>query len=354
MEVNAESNAKNYTYFIGIDVSKNELDYAIIHDKTLLFHRECKNEPDAIVAFVKELKSLPRFTMPRALFCMEDTGIYCNHLAHSLMKLKANVVIENAFHLKHSCGITRGKADKLDSIRIAQYARKNADELKLLTQRRPAVCQLMNLFALRNRLLNLSLALAHPLKEQNFFVKKELIRQSSQLCERSANAIKLDLTDIDSAIDNLVNADERIKNLKRLITSVPNVGRVTAIAIIICTGEFTEIKNPKKFACYAGIAPFKNESGKMVRKSKISQIANRKMKALLHTCAISALRKDEELRIYYDRKVKEGKAKMVVINAVRNKLILRVFACVKQERCYIKGYKDHRAGMVREHLTPDL
>jgi hypothetical protein len=39
------------------------------------------------------------------------------------------------------------------------------------------------------------------------------------------------------------------------------------------------------------------------------------------------------------RKVEEGKNKMSVINAVRNKLISRVFACVKDQRCYEKIYK---------------
>lgn len=343
METSTTARARKFTYFIGIDVSKNELDYAIIHEKKLLFHRECKNDPDAILAFVTELKSLPQFTMTRALFCMEDTGFYCNHLIHTLKKLKAIVVVENPYHLKHSSGMIRGKDDKRDSIRIAQYAKKNSDELKLWKERRPVVSQLVNLFTIRNRLVGLSVALNSPLKEQDAFIKKKWSDQSIQLCRRSTDAMKLDLTAIDSAIDHLINSDERLKKLKMLITSVPFVGPVTAISIIICTGEFTEIQNPKKFACYAGIAPFKNESGKSIAKPKISRIANRKMKALLHTCAIAAKARDEELNAYYERKIKEGKAKMVVINAVRYKLILRIFACVKQDRCYIKGYVDYRA-----------
>lgn len=355
MQVNNVVKNKKYTYFIGIDISKNELDYAIIDDKKLLFHKECKNEPGAILAFVKELKSLPRFTIAKAIFCMEDAGVYGNHLFNSLGKLKANIVVENAYHLKHSFGMTRGKDDKIDSIRIAQYAQKNRDELKVWVRRRPILQQLVNLFVIRNRLLELSSVLINPLKEQNAFVKKELQLQSVQLCKRSADAVKSDLTDINSTIDKLIDSDENLKKLKTLITSVPNVGPITAMCIIICTGEFKEIKDPKKFACYAGIAPFKNESGKMMRKSKTSHIANKKMKALLHSCAITALRWDKELKAYYERKtLKEGKAKMAVINAIRNKLVLRIFACVNQERCFSRNYVNSKSAKTIEALPDEI
>jgi transposase len=340
----AKTRTKKFTYFIGIDVSKNKLDYAVMHASELLFHREAKNESDAILTFVNELKMLPRFTIRKTIFCMEDTGIYCNHLLNSLKKLKANVIVENPLHLKYSSGMTRGKNDKVDAIRIAQYAKKNCDELNLWVSRRPIIDQLVNLFAIRNRLLGLSVALNAPLKEQNTFVRKEMQKLSLQSSKRSMDAFRLDLADINSAIDELIDTDEHLKRLKMLITSVPNIGSVTATCIIICTGEFKEIKDPKKFACYAGIAPFKNESGRMVRKAKISPIANRKIKSLLHICALAAIRWDKELKAYYERKtIKEGKAKMAVINAIRNKLILRVFACVNQDRCYIRGYVNSRS-----------
>ena len=71
----SEIKPKKYTYFIGIDVSRNELDYAVMHGKTLLFHSERKNEPKDIIDFVDELKKLPAFKMAKAVFCMEQTGI---------------------------------------------------------------------------------------------------------------------------------------------------------------------------------------------------------------------------------------------------------------------------------------
>ena len=63
-----------------------------------------------------------------------------------------------------------------------------------------------------------------------------------------------------------------------------------------------------------------------------------KLKKLLHLCALSAIQNDAEMKAYFERKVAEGKSKMSVINAVRNKLIHRVFAVIRDERSYEENY----------------
>ena len=67
------------------------------------------------------------------------------------------------------------------------------------------------------------------------------------------------------------------------------------------------------------------------------------LKKLLHLAAMSAIQCSEELRTFYNRKVQEGKNKMSVINAVRNKLISRVFVCIKDKRMYQKTYRHELA-----------
>ena len=109
--------------------------------------------------------------------------------------------------------------------------------------------------------------------------------------------------------------------------------------MIISTGEFEQITEAKKFACYAGVAPFEHTSGSSVRgKSRVSKLANMTLKKLLHMAAMSSIQHSEELSSFYHRKVKQGKNKMSVINAVRNKLISRVFACIKNDRVYQKDF----------------
>jgi transposase len=334
-----EAKLKRITFFIGIDVGKSKLDYAVMHQAKLLFHQQGANEPDDISSFVAGLKAIQKFSLGKAVFCMEHNGIYCNRLLVTLKKLKANVVLENPLIIKRFLGAARGKDDKADAIKIASYAQKQKNELKLWNWRRPIMIELSNLVALRNRLLNTAVALKMPIREQEAFINKKTHQQQVQLCSRTFSALAEDLSNVEKAIDFLIQSDVSLKRLMAIIVSVPNVGRITALKMITSTNEFRDIADPKKFACYAGVAPFKSESGLMKRKAKVSNFANKKMKSLLHLCAISAAKHDQELKAYYIKKTSvEGKPKLAVINAIRYKIITRVFACVRQNRVYEKNY----------------
>jgi hypothetical protein len=53
-------------------------------------------------------------------------------------------------------------------------------------------------------------------------------------------------------------------------------------------------------------------------------------------CALNTIKKDNEFKRYYDRKIKEGKHHSAVLNVLRNKLVSRVFAAVNKNRPYCK------------------
>lgn len=328
-----------FTYFIGADVSKNELDFAVMNGKTLLFHREIENRPEPIRVFLKELSRLPGFDLQTAVFCMEHTGIYNNLLLVALHKKRANICLEAASQIKNSMGNLRGKNDKVDAIRIAEYAYKNRDGLRIWQPKREVVQRLAHLAATRSRLITAQKVLKTPLRESIGFVKKSVATQSSQICMRTIHSIEADLNKVEKAIDEIVANDPELRRLFGLITSVTGVGTVTATQIVITTNEFKNISDPKKFACYAGVAPFARESGLLKGRAHVSHMANKTVKTLLHMAALVAIVYNDEIRGYYERKVvDEKKNKMSVINAVRNKLILRIFACVNQNRKYEKNY----------------
>jgi len=95
----------DFNYFIGTDISKNELDFAIMQEGKLLFHKEVSNNVKEISLFINELLKLPGFDLSRAIFCMEHTGIYNNHLLLALHKQGANVCLEAATQIKTLWGI---------------------------------------------------------------------------------------------------------------------------------------------------------------------------------------------------------------------------------------------------------
>jgi len=149
-----------------------------------------------------------------------------------------------------------------------------------------------------------------------------------------------DIEAIEKRIQEFIKEDDQLQQQYRIITSVPGIGKITALNVIVSTGEFSRINDPKKFACFTGVAPFEHTSGTSVRgRTRVSKMANMTLKRLLHLAAMSAIQYCDELKAFYKRKVEAGKNKMSVINAVRNKLISRIFSCIKKNRLYQKDYK---------------
>lgn len=327
-----------FNYFIGTDVSKDELDIAVYKAKELLFHVKIVNEAKAIKKFLKELLGREGFSLQEAVFCMEFTGIYNNLFVYELVKKNAAVWLEPASNIKKSMGMTRGKNDKLDAIRIGKFAAKNSDEARLWKPRRTVISKLHHFTTLRRRLLMVKNILSTPLKEMDLYVDKSVSSKCKEFSKRSLNSLEADIKKVEKEIDRLINEDPELVRLVELITSVNGVGKQTAIGTIVTTNEFKDIRDPKKYACYSGVVPFSNESGIFKGKARVSHLANKRMKTVLHMAALSAIQYNLDLKIYYERKLTEGKNKMSIINAVRNKLIHRIFACVQQNRKYENSY----------------
>jgi len=328
-----------FEFFIGIDVSKNELDFSVQQGKHFLFHQEIINEPEAIKSFLKELIKLDGFCLSNAVCCMEHTGIYSNHLLSCLYQQRANICLESATKIKKSLGNLRGKNDKVDSQRIANYAYKNRDELRLWAPRREEVQQLAHLSSTRSRLIKAKKMLKTPLKEYGSFVKTKTSKQNASVCYHALKGIEASLENVERTIMSIINNDPELKRLFSLVTSVVGIGRVTAVQMLVTTNEFKNIDNARSYACYAGLVPYVEESGIFKGKGRISHLANKKVKTLFHMAALVAIQHNEELRCYYERRVNiDKKNKMSVINAIRNKLVQRIFACVNQNRMYEKNY----------------
>jgi transposase len=249
--------------------------------------------------------------------------------------------LESALRIKHSVGLQRGKNDKVDAERIAFYAYRNQDSVKLWQATRPVIKELKTLTALRTRLINAKKQLKSSLQESEEFLGKALQKKMQRCCQHSLKALENDLTQVNKQLDELIRSDEELNRLFNLVTSVEGVGAVTAREVIVTTNEFKDFTEAKKYACYAGVVPFQHRSGTSIRgKDRVSHLANKRVKTLLHMSALSAINHCEELRDYYQRKVAQGKNKMSVINAVRNKLILRIFAVVKNNRNRVAGPYD--------------
>jgi len=145
---------------------------------------------------------------------------------------------------------------------------------------------------------------------------------------------------VEEQIRQLIAQDAAIKNSYALLVSVPGIGHLTAVYIICCTNNFICKITGKQLSSYAGVAPFGTQSGTSIKgRDKVHKMANKELKKLLHMGALSAIKHYEEFRTYYDRKVKEGKHELSVLNAIRSKIALRAVAVINNQHRYVDNYK---------------
>jgi transposase len=145
---------------------------------------------------------------------------------------------------------------------------------------------------------------------------------------------------IENEMISLYKNTEELNQTFQTITSIKGVGMVLATAVIVATNNFQSFNTWRQFACYAGIAPFQHQSGTSYRgKTRISTLGNRQLKTLLSQSAATAIQYNAELRLYYQKRVAEGKSKMSTLNVIRNKIVSRIFAVAKRQTPYVDTYK---------------
>ncbi len=329
---------ENQNAYIGIDVSKLTIDVCIITQNGKQDYQQFENTVKDFKRMEQWLLKKDYFSYEAGLFCMEHTGLYTRELLAFLLHRQANVWMESALHLKRSMGMTRGKNDKVDSYRIARYAMTNSDKAVLMKLSSGTLQKLKDLMANRERLLknyqSLKIATQELLR-----VDKSIGKELIKLNDAALKGILKSKVKVEKRMLQLINEDEELKTLFGLITSVKCVGDVLATELIVYTNGFTRMTNTRQLACYCGVAPFEHSSGTSVRgRIGTSNFANMKLKSTLHMAAVSAMRFIPDIKQYYERKVGEGKHKMAVINAIRNKLIQRIMATVKRGTPYQENY----------------
>ncbi|WP_298305534.1 IS110 family transposase [Flavobacterium sp.] len=326
-----------FKHFLGIDVSKDYFDAVVLvaGKKENAIHNQFSNDLKGIKSLVVWLKGQDA-DFENTLVCLEHTGMYGKLIVKYLTVYKFTIWVEISLKIIRSIGVQRGKNDKLDAERIAYYAMKNVDEAQIFTTPRKEIEKIRNLLSLREKLVETQTHLKRNAKELSQF-DKEVAKFSATLQKNTLKGIALDLKSIEKQLDTIIKEDENLSRIFKLTTSVIGVGKVTALFLICFTNEFTMYATPRQLACYTGVVPFEYTSGKSVRaKPKVHYMANKKLKKQLHMCALSAITSDPELKHYFERKVGEGKSKMLVINNIRNKIVHRICACIRNNKAFEK------------------
>lgn len=322
---------------IGIDIGKETVD-AHIHSNPM--HSVFENTKKGLGEMVKwAIKNSP-FPKGEILFIFEHTGIYSHKISLVLSSLDLHFLPVPGLAIKRSLGIARGKDDKIDAAKIALYGYRLRDELIPYEMPGEDIVSLKRLLSLRERLVKQRAGYKTSSKEQGRVLSKKDNKVLLGVQQKMIAYLTKQIEKVEGEMESLIGEDEELDKTYKLILSIKGVGPQTARFMIAYTEAFTKFENSRKFASYCGIAPFPNSSGTSLRgKTKVSHLANKKIKSLFDMCAKSALQHSPEMKAFYERRLQQGKPEMSTINIIRNKLLGRIFAVVKRGTPYVDTMK---------------
>ena len=323
---------------IGIDVGKN-LNEARIHTNQKLF--EFENNIGGFKVLEKWVVNNVKCHKNQIMFAFEHTGLYSYPMSVYFTEKGYSYIVIPGLELKRSMGITRGKDDKIDAKRIATYAYEKRSNLRPFELPQEEIIQIKRLLSLREKLVKQRAGYKSTLGEFKKFLKRKDNIMLFDIHQKMIKELSKQIEKLENKLTEIIKNDKQLKQMYELIISIKGVGPQTALFLIAYTDKFTKFDNWRKFASYCGIAPFPNRSGISIRgRTKVSNLANKKIKSLLDLCAKTSIQHNTEMKLYYEKRIKIGKPKMSTINIIRNKILSRIFAVIQRGTPYVNtmGY----------------
>ena len=322
-------------FYIGVDISKKTIDVAIYKKEKAGKGSACEkfqNSPDGFKEMKKWLRKCG-VSLTSSLFCMEATGHYTYELCLFLEQQEVSYSVQSPLHLKRSFGLSHGKNDKVDAHRIAHYAYLHREDIKLSQLAANSIRKLKALMAERKSLVVEIARCKAQLKEVGSHSSSPgTIKRTKELLE----FLETQVQDIEKDMAQTIDSDAELKNNYQLLLTISGIGIVNAVNTIVATHNFKMFDNARQYASYIGVAPFEHTSGTSVRGKTHVEPGAKMLKADLTGAVRTCINHDKEIQKYYERKIAEGKSYGVVANAIKFKLLLRMFAVIKRGTPFVK------------------
>jgi transposase len=323
-------------HWIGIDVSSATLDFALLDEQgTHLDSVQVNNDRRAVMCLMDNWRKRHGVEPSKCSICLEPTGHYTLMLLNLLVDQQWPTWLAHPLDIQKCMGLKRVKNDKVDALQIAQYARTFREKARLFTAQNLKLDKLKHLLTRRQHLVRERAKFKTHLSDLNRCMDKAIKAEFDRIDRRLVASLDRAILRIEQLILQQIRTDDPSSKQYDLLRSIPGVGPQLAAHLIALTDGFHRFTDPRELACHAGVAPFERSSGSSVRgRTQVSHQANKTLKTLLHMSALASVREPGELREYYERKRAEGKKPILVVNAVRNKIIHRVCAVVRNNKPY--------------------
>jgi transposase len=309
---------KMTTSVLGIDIAKLKFDVALLQNnkyKNKVFTNDIKGFK-ALAAWLKENKILAFHA------CLEATGTYGEALSYFLFDNGFSVSVVNPAQIKSfgQSELSRVKTDKADAKLIARYC-----SAMVPMQWRPLPPHIRTLQAWVKRLENLQ---ALYQEEYNRLEVAQACVQPS--IKKIVQILLKEIKGVKSKIQTHIKEHPDLSAQKKLLETIPGVGKATIAQILSFMGTPERFANAKKLVAFVGLNPRNRESGSSVKgHCRLSKTGDTALRKALYMPAIVAKKYNPIIKAFCERLKKAGKANMVIIGAAMRKLLHLIFGVLK-------------------------
>ena len=333
---------------LGIDVSKAELAVCLAQRDsaqqiTVKGTRKFPNTPaglQALQAWVSARR--PAGDVPLSVV-LEATGVYYELAAYSWRDqgVPVHVVLPaQAKHFARSLNV-KTKTDAIDAVLLARLGlERRLKPWQGLTPTMLAIKQLCRersrLIEQRTSLLNQQEALRHSYTPRAATLER--VQQHLDFLEEQLQV----LTD---ELEALVAADALLRERVERLTSLPGVGRQTALTILAETNAFELFTHKAQVVSYAGLDVVERQSGTSVHgRPRISKRGNAHIRRALYFPALTAVRAEGPFKTFYQRLCQRNpQAKLIAVVAVQRKLLTLLYTLYKKNEAYDPTFESKQA-----------
>lgn len=310
---------------LGIDVSKDTLDIALILTKTgEVIQTQVANSEKGCAQLMKWVRANQ---VSHVHACLEATGTYSNLVAKYLYNKQQLVSVINPIQAKRFSEMTirRASTDRSDAVVLANFCATYKP--MLWKPMSPQLQLLKQFFSARKGLV------AQKIQQTNRLKAPDLHPEVQKLYKRLIKTIDKEVAAIEVKMKALVKAYPDLFQNAQLITSIPGIGEITAIGLIAEIGDVRRFKDCKHLVSFSGLSPAFKISGTSVnRKLPMSSFGKKSMRTMMFMPALSAKQHNPIIIQMAQRMEAAGKPTMIIIGAIMRKLIRLVYGVLKSQQ----------------------
>lgn len=301
--------------FAGIDVGKKQLDIFINPPGISM---QIINDAKGISEAIRELT---RYNIK--LIALEATGKY-HTLVHAMLhEAGIDVAVVNPFRSRQfadSMG-RLAKTDTIDAEVLAGFAQRMQPAPTPLPD--PVSQELHELHIARRQVCDEVADLKRQLQTSDHPLAKRQIKARIAMGQRHKQALEVEMKAV-------IDASPELKQKFDILTSIPNLGRLTAAIML---ADLTELghANAKQIAALAGVAPMNWDSGTK-HGNRMIRGGRKTVRNGLYMCAVGSIRRSDPFGALYRRLIGRGKNPKVALTAVMRKLVIVANTLIAENR----------------------